>query len=50
MSKKEKPKSWAEIFNSNRRIWRINPRTRVIPDKKKYSRKEKHKGREQERL
>lgn len=48
MSKKEKSKSWAEIFNSKRRTWQIDPRTRVIPDKKKYSRKEKHKEREEE--
>lgn len=48
MAKKQEQKSWAEVFNATRRTWQINPRTRVIPDKKKYSRKEKHKGRNEE--
>ena len=39
-----KQKSFFEIYQSIRRDWgNINPVTKVIPNKKKYRRKDKHK-------
>ena len=46
--KQQEQKSWAEVFNGQRRTWQIDPRTRVVPDKTKYNRKEKHKGKNKE--
>ena len=39
MNKKQK----REIDNRKRNIWSVNPVSKVVPDKKKYSRKVKHK-------
>lgn len=39
--KKSTQKTWSEIFQSVRRTWEIDPRTKVIPDKRK--KKPKHK-------
>lgn len=47
MSKKSNPKvkTWAEVFQSERKSWgNVNPVTRVIPDKR--FKKPKHKERE----
>lgn len=39
-----KQKSFFEIYQSVRRDWgNVNPVTKVIPNKKKYRRKDKHK-------
>ncbi len=39
-----KQKSFFEVYQSIRRDWgNINPVTQVIPNKKKYRRKDKHK-------
>lgn len=39
-----KQKSFFEIYQSIRRDWgNVNPVTKVIPNKKKYRRKDKHK-------
>lgn len=42
MSKKKKNKkkslNFLDIYNSIRKVWTINPRTRVKPNKKKYNR------------
>lgn len=47
-TKKKKKKTWADIFNSQRRDWgSISPVTKIIPNKKKH-RKEKHKNKEWE--
>lgn len=43
---KKKPKSNLEILKSIRKTWEVNPVTKVIPDKTKYTRKEKHKKNE----
>lgn len=44
MSKKKK-KSFFDIYKAQRRDWgEINPVTRIVKDKKKYSRKKKHKN------
>lgn len=44
---KKTVKTYTEIFKSERKSWgQVNPVTRVIPDKTKYTRKQKHKGRE----
>ncbi len=41
---KKKEKTWVELIRSFRGDWNgINPVTRIIPNKKKYNRKEKHK-------
>lgn len=46
MSKK-KPKSSIELAQTLRRDWGgVKPYTRVLPNDKAYSRKEKHKGKE----
>jgi len=37
-----------EIIKSIRKIWTRNPVTQIIPDKSKYSRKEKHKDSDDE--
>ena len=38
-------KKQKEIDDQKRNTWgNVNPATQVIPDKKKYSRKQKHKG------
>ncbi len=42
MKKKKKPKTMGEM-TKKRTSWHMNPVTRVIKDKKKYSRKDKHK-------
>lgn len=43
-----KQKTWAEIFQKQRRDWgEINPATKIIPNKKKYTRKQKHKEKEE---
>jgi len=34
MSKKKKP-----IYKQIRKVWKINPKTRVVPNKKRYDRK-----------
>lgn len=49
MSKKQKkkPRNNLELLLSIRREWTVNPVTRVVPDKKKYSRKKKHRNREE---
>lgn len=47
MSKKRnsKPKTWAEVFQGERKTWGVtNPVTRIIPDKRRKP--PKHKGRE----
>ena len=39
-----KQKSFFEVYQSIRRDWgNINPATKVIPNKKKYRREDKHK-------
>lgn len=39
-----KQKSFFEVYQSIRRDWgNVNPVTKVIPNKKKYRRKDKHK-------
>lgn len=46
MSKK-KPKTNLELAQSLRRDWgNVKPYTRVLPNDKAYSRKQKHKGQE----
>lgn len=46
MSKK-KPKTNLELAQSLRRDWGgVKPYTRVLPNEKAYSRKQKHKGQE----
>ena len=48
MSKQESSR-WTQIFQKQRRDWgSIHPATKVIPNKKKYTRKKKHKGKEEE--
>ena len=49
MSKKQKkkPRSNLELLYSIRREWAVNPVTKVIPNKKKYTRKKKHKNKEE---
>ena len=45
--KKKKPKTWVEVFQSERKTWgNVNPVTKVIPDKRRKS--PKHKGKEWE--
>ena len=49
MSKKPKqtPKTWVEVFQSERKKFPIGCCiTRIIPNKNAYNRKQKHKGRE----
>lgn len=31
---KNKPKTWTEVFQSERKTWNVNPVTKVIPDKR----------------
>ena len=40
MSKKQKK----ELNNRKRTFWNVNPASKIIPNKKKYSRKVKHKN------
>ena len=41
---KKKEKDWVDLIHSFRGSWgAINPVTKIIPNKKKYTRKEKHK-------
>lgn len=47
MSKK-KPRSLIEMDKTIRRFWNINPVTKVIEDKTKYTRKKKHKNKEED--
>ena len=43
-----KKQSWTEIFQKQRRNWGdIHPATKVIPSKKLYKRKSKHKKEEE---
>lgn len=45
MPKKKKIKSFYDIYKGQRRDWgEINPVTKVEENKKKYSRKKKHKN------
>ena len=47
MAKKQKQKTWAEVFQSERKTWGcVNPVTRVIPDKR--HKKPKYTGRDWE--
>ena len=47
MAKKQKHKTWVEVFKSERKTWgNVSPVTRVIPDKR--FKKLKHKGRDWE--
>lgn len=43
MKKKKHPKTIGEMTGS-RGTWQMNPVTKIVPDKKKYSRKQKHKN------
>lgn len=44
MAKKKKKKIAYEIWKGIRKDWNgVNPVTKIIPDKTKYKRKEKHK-------
>ena len=46
---KQKGSLWVDIFQKQRRDWGdIHPATKVIPNKKKYTRKKKHKRKEEE--
>lgn len=40
---KKKPKSGLQIYQSIRKTWDCKPVTKIIPNKKAYSRKAKHK-------
>ena len=42
--KKEYSAEWIDAYMSIRKTWGINPVTRTIPNKKAYSRKQKHKN------
>ena len=43
MAKKKPSVSTADVLKSSRGTWGVvDPRTKVVPDKTKYSRKEKH--------
>lgn len=43
MKESSKKQKWVDIFKKQRGDWgEINPVTKVIPNKKKYKRKEKH--------
>lgn len=43
-----KKQSWAEIFQKQRRDWgNIHPATKVIPNKRIYKRKSKHRKEEE---
>ena len=46
---KQKGGLWTDIFQKQRRDWgSIHPATKVIPNKKKYTRKKKHKGKQED--
>ena len=46
-----KKQSWTEIFQKQRRNWGdIHPATKVIPSKKLYKRKNKHRKEEESAL
>ena len=48
MKDSSKKQSWAEIFQKQRRNWgNIHPATKVIPSKKLYKRKNKHRKEEE---
>lgn len=44
----KKPRSANEMAKTIRHIWEINPVTRIVKGKKKYTRKHKHKNKEEE--
>ena len=44
----KKPRSANEMAKTIRHVWEINPVTRIVKDKKKYTRKRKHKNKEEE--
>lgn len=44
----KKPRSANEMVKTIRHVWEINPVTRIVKDKKKYTRKRKHKNKEEE--
>lgn len=47
MAKKQKPKTYYEIYQSIRRDWNgVNPVTRIERDRTKYTRKKKYKNRD----
>lgn len=49
MAKKKAPKTFYEVYQSIRRDWNgVNPVTRIERDKTKYTRKQKHKNRDNE--
>lgn len=41
-------KARRQLNREKRRLWDIDPRTKVVQSKKRYSRKEKHVGRNDE--
>ena len=46
---KQKGSLWVDIFQKQCRDWgSIHPATKVIPNKKKYTRKKKHKGKQED--
>lgn len=42
--KKEYNAEWIDAYMKIRKEWEINPVTRTIPNKKAYTRKQKHKN------
>lgn len=44
----KKPRSANEMAKTIRHVWEINPVTRIVKNKKKYTRKRKHKNKEEE--
>lgn len=51
MKDSSKKQSWAEIFQKQRRNWGdIHPATKIIPNKKLYKRKSKHRKEEESTL
>ena len=48
MKESLKKQKWVDIFKKQRGDWGdVNPVTKIIPNKKKYKRKEKHKQNEE---
>ena len=43
----KKPRSANEMVKTIRHVWKINPVTRIVKGKKKYTRKHKHKNKEE---
>ena len=51
MKDSSKKQSWTEIFQKQRRNWGdIHPATKIIPSKKLYKRKSKHRKEEESTL